>query len=113
MSKFKRRPDGTTYRKRNPISEQFSARTRAMLESPAYRVMSLAAHRVDRSTRDALPPNDWQKVKTTEEAGQIARAARAAKDKRAEAFGHRSWGIRIARTKTEANTGKRAISTPE
>ena len=46
MSKFKRRPDGTTYRKRNPINEQFSPRTLAMLESPAYRVMSLAAHRV-------------------------------------------------------------------
>jgi hypothetical protein len=46
MSNFKRRPDSTTYRKRNRINEQFSSRTRAMLESSAYRVMSLAAHRV-------------------------------------------------------------------
>ena len=187
MSKFKRRPDGTTYRKRNPINEQFSPRTLAMLESPAYRVMSLAAHRViarieielchhggndngrlpvtyedfieygihhgsiaagireaealgfirvtergrggnreyhkpslygltfsyDCGTRDASPPNDWKKIKSIEEAEQIARAARNAKDKCAVEFGHRSWNVRKARAKTKADTGKRAVSTPE
>ena len=187
MSKFKRRPDGTTYRKRNPINEQFSPRTLAMLESPAYRVMSLAAHRViarieielchhggndngrlpvtyedfieygihhgsiaagireaealgfirvtergrggnreyhkpslygltfsyDCGTRDASPPNDWKKIKSIEEAEQIARAARNAKDKCAVEFGHRSWNVRKARAKIKADTGKRAVSTPE
>ena len=183
MSKFKRRPDGTTYRKRNLINEQFSPHTRAMLESPAYRVMTLAAHRIiarieielcrhggndngrlpvtyedfieygihhgsiapgireaealgfirvtergsggnreyrrpnlylltfsfDRSTRDAAPPNDWEKIKTIEEAEKIARAARNAKDERAEAFGHRSWRVRTERTKIKADTGERAL----
>jgi hypothetical protein len=187
MSKFKRRPDGTTYRKRNLINEQFSPHTRAMLESPAYRVMTLAAHRIiarieielcrhggydngrlpvtyedfieygihhgsiaagireaealgfirvpergssgnreyrrpnlymltfsfDRNTRDAAPPNDWEKIKTIEEAERIARAARNAKDKRAEAFGHRSWRVRKERMKIKADTGERALSTPE
>ena len=32
--------------KRNPISEQWAARSIEMLESPAYRVLSLAAHRI-------------------------------------------------------------------
>src|SRR5471032_324042 len=32
--------------RRNRISGQFAAQTIAMLESPAYRVLSLAAHRV-------------------------------------------------------------------
>ena len=32
--------------RRNKISEQFSARTIRMLESPAYRALSLSAHRV-------------------------------------------------------------------
>jgi hypothetical protein len=187
MSKFKRRPDGTTYRKRNHINEQFSPRTRAMLESPAYRVMSLVAHRIiarieielcrhggndngklpvtyadfieygihhgsiaagireaealgfirvtergsggnreyrrpnlymltfsyDRSTRDAVPPNDWEKIKTIEEAEKIARAARNAKDERAEAFGHRSWRVRMEKSKIKTDTGERVISTPE
>jgi hypothetical protein len=187
MSKFKRRPDGTTYRRRNPINEQFSVRTRAMLESPAYRVMSLTANRIiarieielcrhggndngrlpvtyadfieygihhasiasgireaealgfirvtergsggnreyrrpnlymltfsyDRSTRDALPPNDWEKIKTIEEAQQIASAARNAKNERAEAFGHRSWRVRMEKKKIKADTGECALSTPE
>jgi hypothetical protein len=33
-------------RRRNSINEQWSPRKRSMLESPAYRVMSLAAHRL-------------------------------------------------------------------
>jgi hypothetical protein len=33
-------------RKRNQIDGQFSARTIEMLQSPAYRVLSLSAHRV-------------------------------------------------------------------
>jgi hypothetical protein len=35
-----------SYLRRNRIGGQFSARTIEMLESPAYRVLSLAAHRV-------------------------------------------------------------------
>jgi len=33
-------------KRRNSINEQFAARTISMLESPAYRVLSLAAHKV-------------------------------------------------------------------
>jgi len=34
------------YRRRNRINEQFAIRTIAMLESPAYRLLSLSAHKV-------------------------------------------------------------------
>src|SRR5262249_6011431 len=37
---------GAQYRRRNRINEQFTARLIEMLKSPAYRVLSLAAHRV-------------------------------------------------------------------
>jgi hypothetical protein len=36
----------TRYKRRNKISEQFSPRVRSMLESPAYRVLSLSGHRI-------------------------------------------------------------------
>jgi hypothetical protein len=153
-----------TMKRRNSISGQFSPRLIEMLESPAYRVMSLAAHRVVsrieielghhggndngklpvtteqfveygmdrgsvapaireaealgfirvtqrgrggnaehrkpnlfyltfsnwRDSRSEPPTNDWRKIKTIEEAEQIARAARNAKDQRAVEYGKRS-----------------------
>lgn len=163
-------------RRRNKIGEQFSTRTRSMLESPAYRVLSQSGHRlvarielelcyhggqdngklpvtnedfveygihhasIAPATREAealgfievtergrggnaefrrpnlfrltfaftnrseRPTNEWNRIKTLEEAEAIARAARRAKDPRAVEFGHRSWRVR----KQKANTGKRA-----
>jgi hypothetical protein len=155
-------------KRRSRISEQFSPRKRSMLESAAYRTLSLSAHRVisrielelcyhggndngklpltyvdfveygieltsiapaireaealgfirvtergragnreyrkpnlfrltfshDRESRSQPPTDDWRKIKTIEEAAAIAKAARAAKDKRAVALGRRSWRAR-------------------
>jgi hypothetical protein len=152
-----------TFKRRNRISGQWSPRLIEMLESPAYRVLSLSAHRVisrleielgshggndngalpvtyedfiaygihgdaiapaireaealgfikvtehgrggnaehrrpskflltfahDRNGRQAPPTHDWRQIKTLEEAIQIARTARAAKDPAAVAKGHR------------------------
>jgi hypothetical protein len=47
------------------------------------------AHR--RDTRSKPPTNNWQQIKTLEEAERMARAARAAKDERAVAGEKRSW----------------------
>lgn len=164
-------------KRRNSISGQFSARLIEMLESPAYRVMSLAGHRVvsrieielahhggndndhlpvptedfiaygmDRSSvapalreAEALgflrikrgrggnaehrtpslfgltfayhrgsrrnpPTDDWRRIKTIEEAEQIARAARQAKDQHAVEHGKRSW--RKRQQKQKAGMGK-------
>jgi hypothetical protein len=147
-------------KRRNRINEQFSARTAEMLNSPAYRVMSLSGHRVisrielelckhggndngnlpvtkedfmaygihhnavapatreaealgfirvkrgrggnadhrkpsmlfltyvyGRNNRNLEPPHDWKKIKTVEEAEEIARKGRNAKDE---------WAVRLA-----------------
>jgi hypothetical protein len=47
MSKWTRQPDGKTVKRKSlRINGQFAPRCVDMLESPAYRVLSLAAHRV-------------------------------------------------------------------
>jgi hypothetical protein len=150
-------------KRRNRINEQYSARSIEMLESPAYRVLSLAAHRVisrieielahhggndnghlpvpyqdfinyglhrdgvapaireaealgfirvtergrggnadyhqpnkffltfawGRDSQRNPPTHDWRKIRTLEDAEDIARAARDNKDARAVAYGHR------------------------
>ena len=154
-----------TIRRRNRISEQFSARLIEMLESPAYRTLSRSAHLVisrievelghhggndngrlpvttddfvsygihrasvapairesealgfirvtergrggnaehrspnyffltfahARTSRAQPPTHNWRQIKTEEEAEEIARAARADKNRRAVALGQRSW----------------------
>src|SRR5262245_33528342 len=153
-----------TVRRRSSIAGQFSPRLVEMLESTAYRAMSLSAHRVmsriepelayhggndngrlpvtkrdfidygvhndaiapaireaealgfirvvergrggnaenrrpnlfrltfayDRNSRREPPTHDWRKIKTLEEAIEIARAARAAKSHTAISMGHRA-----------------------
>jgi hypothetical protein len=46
------------------------------------------------------PSDDWRRIKTVEEAEQIARAARQAKDQRAVAHGKRNWQRRQQKQKT-------------
>jgi len=168
-------------KRRNLIGEQFSPRIRSMLESPAYRVLSLSAHRVisrlelelnyhggqdngklplttqdfveygihhasvaaaireaqalgfikvtergrggnaehrrpnlfrltfARNDRSSPPSDEWKRIKTIEEAEEIARMARKAKDPRAVAFGERSWRVR----KAKSDTAKCNAPTPE
>jgi hypothetical protein len=187
-------------KRRNRISGQWSPRLIEMLESPAYRVLSRAAHQIisrveielahhggnengklpvtaeqfieygvhhgsvapaireaealgfirvtehgrggnaehhapnkffltfahSRDSRSLPPPHDWRQINTVEEAEQIARAARAAKDERAVARGKQSWrrrqqqplpaqqrGVASVATKSKPDTGFRAVSTPE
>jgi hypothetical protein len=187
-------------KRRNSISGQFAARLIEMLESPAYRVLSRAAHQIisrveielanhggndngklpvtaeqfieygvhhdsvapaireaealgfikvtergrggnaehhspnlflltfayGRDSRSQPPTQNWRQIKTLEEAEQVARAARAAKDERAVARGKRSWrqrqqrllsarqrGVATVATKLKADTGFRTIPTPE
>ena len=57
-----------------------------------------------RNSRSHPPTDDWRKIKTIEEAEQIARAARNAKDQRAVAHGKRNW--RKRQQKQKAGTGK-------
>jgi hypothetical protein len=165
-------------KRRNSISGQFSARLIEMLESPAYRALSLSAHKViarveielahhggndngrlpittedfiaygmdrgsvapaireahalgfitveqgrggnaehrtpskfgstfaqHRESRRHPPTDDWRRIKTVEEAEQIARDVRAAKDQRAVQYGKRS-----ARKRAKAGWGKSQIS---
>jgi hypothetical protein len=48
----------------------------------------------------AIPPShEWRKIKTSEEAEQIAAAARKTKDANAVAFGHRAWRARKNRNR--------------
>ena len=54
------------------------------------------------------PTHDWRRAKTLEEAEQIARAARAAKNSRAVAHGKSSWKKR--QQKQKAGTGNSLIS---
>jgi hypothetical protein len=160
-------------KRRSKISGQWSARLIEMLRSPAYRALSLSAHRlisrieieladhggndngklpvtkqdfidygisgrlIAAATREAealgfirvtergrggnaehrkpnhfqltfahgrdsraIPPaHDWRKIKTSEEAEQIAAAARQTKDENAVAFGHRAWHVRKNRNR--------------
>jgi hypothetical protein len=168
-------------KRRNRISGQWSPRLIEMLESPAYRALSLTAHRVisrievelghhggndngklpltyedfieygaDRAAvapaireAEALgfirvtehgrggnreyrrpnlffitfaagrdqrgePPHDWRKIKTIEEAREIAKTARSAKDPQAVARGQRYAQSQIEKRKTDA--GKTHIS---
>jgi hypothetical protein len=46
-----------------------------------------------------IPTHDWRRIKTLEEAKQIARGARAAKDSHAVEHGKRSWLKRIQNQK--------------
>lgn len=57
-----------------------------------------------RDSRSIQPTHDWRRIKTIEEAEQIARPARAAKDERAVEHGKRSW--RKRQQKQGASTGK-------
>jgi hypothetical protein len=165
-------------KRRNRISGQWSPRLIEMLESPAYRVLSLSAHRVisrvevelahhggndngrlpvpvndfvdygvdrasvapaireaealgfirvtqrgrggnadhrtpnlfyltfapGRESRAQPPSHDWRKIETVEEAVQIARAARAAKDFNAVEQGIKRW--RRRQRKQNAGAGK-------
>jgi hypothetical protein len=168
-------------KRRNRISGQWSPRLIEMLESPAYRALSLTAHRIiswievelghhggndngklpltyedfieygaDRAAvapaireAEALgfirvtehgrggnreyrrpnlffitfaagrdqrgePPHDWRKIKTSEEAHEIAKAARSAKDQQAVARGQKYAQRRAEKQKTDA--GKNPIS---
>jgi hypothetical protein len=168
-----------TISRRNRISGQWSARLIEMLESPAYRALSLSAHRVisrieielghhggndnhklpvtfndfmeygvdraavapaireaealgfirvterghggnsefrkpnlfgltfahGREARSKPPTHEWRKIKTTEQALEIARAARAAKDSSAVARG-RKLATRLAE-RQDADVGKK------
>jgi hypothetical protein len=53
-----------------------------------------------RNSRRHPPTDDWRKIKTIEEAEQIARGARQAKDQRAVAHGKRNWQKRTQKQKT-------------
>jgi hypothetical protein len=53
-----------------------------------------------RGSRRSPPTDDWRRIKTIEEAEQIARAARQAKDERAVEHGKRSWYRRQQKQKT-------------
>ncbi|MGP0084634.1 MAG: hypothetical protein ACLP0B_13535 [Steroidobacteraceae bacterium] len=187
-------------KRRNSISGNWSARLIEMMESPAYRVLSRAAHRVisrieielghhggndngqlpvtfdqfvqygvhpasvapavreaealgfiriiergrggnaehrspnkflltfahGRDSKQQPPTHNWRRIKTQEQAEQIAHDARAAKDQRAIAQGNRNWRKRqrdlsIPETgaekpvaaKTFPATGFRHVSIPE
>jgi hypothetical protein len=52
------------------------------------------------NSRRNPPSDDWRSIKTVEEAQQIARAARQAKDQRAVAHGKRNWQRRQQKQKT-------------
>lgn len=54
------------------------------------------------------PTHDWRRIKTIDEAGQIAHAARAAKDPHAVAHGKRSWHKR--QRKQEGGTETSLVS---
>ncbi len=60
-----------------------------------------------RNSRRHPPTDNWCRIKTIEEAGQIARIARAGKDRRAVEHGKRSWQKRTQKQKagTEKPTG--------
>jgi DNA-binding transcriptional MocR family regulator len=55
------------------------------------------------------PPHDWRKVETTEQAEELVREARAAKNPQAVERGRRQAG----RRKTNPTTGFRKVSLPE
>jgi hypothetical protein len=57
-----------------------------------------------RNSRRSPPTDDWRRIKTVEEAEQIARAARQAKNQYAVAHGKRNWQRR--QTKQKAGMGK-------
>jgi hypothetical protein len=57
-----------------------------------------------RNSKRHPPTDDWRKIKTIEEAEQIARTARDGKDQRAVAHGKRSWQKR--QQKQKAGTEK-------
>ena len=60
------------------------------------------------SSRADPPTHDWRKIKTLDEAKQIARAARQAKDQRAVALGKRNKiPVRPTRTETGSATPNR------
>jgi hypothetical protein len=46
MSVYKNRPDGTTIKRRNKLSEQFAAHPIEMVKSPAWRALTLSARRI-------------------------------------------------------------------
>jgi hypothetical protein len=52
-----------------------------------------------RNSRCSPPTDDWRRIKTVEEAEQIARVARQAKDQRAVQHGKRNWQKRQTKQK--------------
>jgi hypothetical protein len=64
-----------------------------------------------RNSRRSPPTDDWRRIKTIEEAEQIARIARQAKDPHAVQHGKRNWQRR--RQKTENRYGKTAATGTE
>jgi hypothetical protein len=62
-------------------------------------------------SRTHPPTHDWRKIKTIEEAEQIARAARQAKDERAIEHGKRNWQKR--QQKQKAGTEKSQLPVRE
>jgi hypothetical protein len=75
--------------------------------APSYFFLTFAH---SRNSRAEPPSHDWRRVKTVEEAEQIARDARAAKNPNAVAHGNRSW--ERYKAKTFPDPGFRNISTP-
>jgi hypothetical protein len=63
---------------------------------PSLFGLTFAQHR---DSRRRPPTDDWRTIKTIEEAAQIARTARQAKDQRAVAHGKRSWQKRQQKQK--------------
>lgn len=78
--------------------------------SPNYFFLTFAHAR---NSRAQLPTHDWRKIKTDEEAAEIAHAARADKNPRAVALGKRSWGKQRQKAvpaKTETGSEKSQVS---
>jgi hypothetical protein len=173
-------------KRRNSINDQWSARRREMLESPAYRALSQSAHRVmsrielelcyhggndngqlpvtfedfveygierasiapalregealgffritdrgrggnreyrapnkfyltfavGRGSRKNPPTDEWRKIKTIEEAREIARNARAAKNQRAVVHGKSHAAKRQKKQKTDVGKSHGSMGKP-
>jgi hypothetical protein len=66
-----------------------------------------------RGSRAEPPTDDWRKIKTIEEAEQIARAARQAKDQRAVAYGKRSADARAKIETGWENPNRNRLGKPQ
>ena len=71
----------------------------AEYRTPSLFGLTYAHHR---NSRRSPPTDEWRRIKTFEEAEQIARLARRAKDQRAVAHGKRNWQRRQQKQKAGA-----------